>query len=127
MSKRKCPNPFPKGHALTALRKHHGIPAMPVYRAVQDALDDPTLIEGEKRAIIARTFEAISQGVNRRDEAQQPDAVTLGFCKLVTELYFSAENNPAKDAKERGTFKIKIVYDDERPNLGLVDPDRPAR
>lgn len=125
--KRTPTNPFPKGNKVTALRQHHGIPAMPIYRAVQDAMDHPDLIEGETKALIARAFQALSEGLNRRDDSGQPDATTLGYTKLAMELYFAAENNPAQNAKDRGTFKIKVVYDDERPNLGLVDPDRPAR
>jgi hypothetical protein len=115
--------PFEKGNQVQKLAKHSGFAPMPVYRAVQDAMDKPDLIEGEKRALIARAFQALSEGLNRRDESGQPDATTLGYTKLAMELYFGANNNPAKDAIDRGTFRIKVVYDDERPSLGLVDPD----
>ncbi|NBW11574.1 MAG: hypothetical protein EBR82_26445 [Caulobacteraceae bacterium] len=117
---------FQPGNKLQALRAHCGPPPMAVYRAVQDALDSPTLIEGETKAIIARTFEAISAGVNRRDASGQPDSTTLGFCNLVKELYFGKNGDPGSEM-DRGTFRIKVVYDDERPNLGLVDPDPPKR
>jgi hypothetical protein len=114
---------FKPGNKVQALRYNHGRPAMPVYRAVQEALDSPTLIEGEKKAMIARAFEAVSAGINRRDATGQPDAVTLGFCKLVTEMYFgkNGDGQPGSEM-DRGTFRIKVVYDDERPSLGLVDP-----
>lgn len=115
--------PFEKGNKLQLLQNQHGFPAMPVYRAVQEAMDKPDLIEGEKRALIARAFQSLSEGLNRRDDSGQPDATTLGYTKLAMELYFGAEKNPAQDAKDRGTFKVRVVYDDERPTLGLVDPD----
>jgi len=117
--------PFEKGNKLQLLQNQHGFPAMPVYRAVQDAMDKPDLIEGEKEALIARAFKSLSDGLNRRDEAGQPDATTLGYTKLAMELYFGAQDSPAQQAKDRGTFKIQVVYDDERPRtLGL---DAPAR
>ena len=115
--------PFEKGNKLQLLQNQHGFPAMPVYRAVQDAMDRPDLIAGEKEALIARAFKALSDGLNRRDDDGMPDATTLGYTKLAMELYFGAQNSPAQDAKDRGTFKIRVVYDDERPSLGLVDPD----
>ena len=127
MAKRGSPipgahKPFEKGNKLQLLQNQHGFPAMPVYRAVQDAMDKPDLIAGEKEALIARAFKALSDGLNRRDAAGQPDATTLGYTKLAMELYFGAQDNPAQDAKDRGTFKIRVVYDDERPrSLGLID------
>jgi hypothetical protein len=103
-----------------------GRPDMKVYRAVQDALDNPDLIPGEKEALIARVFKTISDGVNRRDELGRPDNVTFQFCQLVSTLYFGKNGDGRLGAEsDPNVFRVRVVYDDQIQTRLNLDETKP--
>lgn len=102
---------------LRAKRKHPGPVPRNILRQVQDAMEDPTLIEGERESMIERAFKALSDGVNWRDPTGRPDSAMV---KLAFELW-AGKNGKAPGEYEYGGFNLIVVRDDRNPPaLGIL-------
>ena len=107
-----------QGRELQAKRKHPGPVPRNILRQVQDAMEDPTLIEGEKRSMIERAFKALSDGINWRDPINnRPDS---SMVKLAFELW-AGKNGKTPGEYEPSGFNIIVVRDDgHKPALGIL-------
>lgn len=105
-----------QGRELQAKRKHPGPVPRNILRQVQDAMEDPNLIPGERESMIERAFKALSDGINWRDPTGRPDSAMV---KLAFELW-AGKNGKTPGEYEPSGFNIIVVRDDAKPALGIL-------
>lgn len=118
-------NTFKPGNQMTQLRAHSGPLPNKIFRAVQDILENPAFGPNQQASMIEMVFQAINEGLQRRDETGQPDHVTLGYTKLVTDLYYGKDGKPPVDQSNR-PFRIAIIADQTRPQ-DAAGVDKPVQ
>ena len=111
---------FKKGNQMTQLRSHSGKVPNKIFRAVQDILENPAFGPNQQASMIEMVFQSINEGLQRRDESGQPDHVTLGYTKLVTDLYYGKQGKDPVDQSNK-PFRIAIISDQTRPQTEASD------